>query len=94
MADQRAGNEPNAQEGAHGEQPRAHDDTEANRRSPKLGGFAPNTSIGNEIAINKLRDMKYSISNCTASLPRVAANHTNQSTSKVVLMPEFIYPSG
>ncbi len=73
LADQRAGNEPNAQEGAHGEQPRTHDDTEANRRSPKLGGFAPNTSIGNEIAINKLRDMKYSTSNCTASLPRVAA---------------------
>ena len=45
LADQRAGNEPNAQEGAHREQPRAHDDTEANRRSPKLGGFAPNTSF-------------------------------------------------
>lgn len=86
LADQRPGNDPGAQEGAHREQPRALEDTEANRRKPKLGDFPSNTSIRNEVtlkpsafAINKLRDMKYIELYCFT--PAGCRDHANQRLS-------------
>jgi hypothetical protein len=86
LADRSLKNTCNAQQPEQGESAQANDNGDASRRKPKLGAFAQNTSIGNEItlkpstfAINRLRNMEYVELYCFT--PAGCRDHANQRTT-------------